>query len=160
MSTVLWPAAHTPAGAAIHVVNSGTSTAPPEAVWAWLTRPDRWGEYYNNARRVRHVSGPWPAVGLGSVFTWLTFGAKVTTQITELEPYERLAWTGRGLGSRGHHAWVLTPRADGGTDILTEETQRGTVSTLFRPMLRPNMRTMHQRWVDNLAREAESGRLP
>lgn len=160
MTAVHWPAGHEPEGAAIHAVNTATSQAPPEAVWAWLARPDHWGEYYNNARRVRHVSGRWPDVALGSVFTWVTFGAKVTTQITELEPFERLAWTGRGLGSRGHHAWLLIARDDGGTDIRTEETQRGAASTLFRPMLKPNMLRMHQRWIDNLAALAETGRRP
>ncbi|WP_344596267.1 fumarylacetoacetate hydrolase family protein [Streptomyces violaceusniger] len=160
MSTVLWPGGHAPDGAALHVVNTATSTAPPEAVWAWLTRPDRWSEYYNNVRRVRHVSGPWPIIALGSTFTWWTFNTRVTTEVTEVEPYERLAWTGHGLGSRGHHAWILTARADGGTGIHTEETQRGAASRLFRPVLVPNMRREHQRWVDELGRRAETGRRP
>lgn len=113
--SVHWPLGHEPAGAAINEVNTGRSSASPEAVWAWLVRPDRWKEYYGNARRVRALSGPWPEVELGTVISWLTFGAPVRTEITEFEPFERLAWTGSGLGSRGHHAWVLTARGDGGT---------------------------------------------
>ncbi|QNR39528.2 SRPBCC domain-containing protein [Mycobacterium avium] len=160
MSTVQWPAGHEPAGAAIHETNLGASRAAPEAVWAWLVRPDRWHDYYSNAKRMRTRGGPWPGVELGSRFSWVTFGAPVTTEITEYEPQERLAWTGSGLGSRGHHAWVLTARSDGGTDIRTEETQRGAASKLLSPVLAPAMRRMHQRWVDNLARIAESGRRP
>lgn len=159
MSTVHWPAGHEPAGAAIHEVNRGRSEAAPEAVWAWLTRPDRWGEFYSNARRVRHLGGHWPEVGLGTRFSWVTFGAPVTTEITEFDPPHRLAWTGSGLGSRGHHAWVLTPAEDG-TSILTEETQRGLASTLLSPVLAPAMRRMHQCWVDNLARIAATGTRP
>jgi hypothetical protein len=37
----------------------------------------------------------------------------VITKVTEFEPYERLAWTGSGRGSRGHHAWILLPEQEG-----------------------------------------------
>jgi hypothetical protein len=121
MSTVHWPAGHEPAGAAIHEVNSGRSVATPELVWAWLVRPDLWHTYYANVRDVRHIAGPWPEIGLGSRFSWVTFRAPVITEVTEFEPHERLAWTGSGRGSRGHHAWILLPE-EGGTFIHTEET--------------------------------------
>jgi hypothetical protein len=107
MSTVHWPAGHEPAGAAIHEVNSGRSVATPELVWAWLVRPDLWHTYYANVRDVRHIAGPWPEIGLGSQFSWVTFRAPVITKVTGFEPYERLAWTGSGRGSRGHHARIL-----------------------------------------------------
>jgi hypothetical protein len=77
MSTVHWPAGHEPAGAAIHEVNSGRSVATPELVWAWLVRPDLWHTYYANVRDVRHLAGPWPEIGLGSHFSWVTFRAPV-----------------------------------------------------------------------------------
>jgi hypothetical protein len=150
VSTVHWPTGHEPAGAAIHEVNSGHSEAPPEQVWAWLARPDRWDTYYDNVSKVRHISGPWPELGLGSRFSWVTFGVPVTTEVVEYEPYQRLAWTGFGRGSRGHHAWILTPDARG-TTIHTEETQRGVLSKLSGPFLRPRMLREHQNWVDQLA---------
>ena len=157
MSVIQWPAGYEPAAAAIYETTTGSSHASPEAVWAWLVRPDRWGDFYSNVRRVRHVGGPWPEVALGTIFSWVTFNVPVTTEVTEYERYERLAWTGGGLGSGGHHAWVVTPREDGGTDIQTEETQHGVVSKLLSPVLAPRMRRMHQLWVDNLARIAEDG---
>jgi hypothetical protein len=73
MSTVHWPAGHEPAGAAIHEVNSGRSVATLELVWAWLVRPDLWHTYYANVRDVRHIAGPWPEIGPGSHFSWVTF---------------------------------------------------------------------------------------
>jgi hypothetical protein len=66
-------------------------------------------------------------------------------------------WSGRG--SRGHHAWTLLPEA-GGTSIHTEETQRGLPSRILGPFLRPAMRREHQKWVDNLAQIAASGKGP
>ncbi len=157
---IRWPAGHEPDGATVHVVNRGRSPAPPEALWAWLVRPDTWRTFYVNARRVRPQAGPWPQVTLGSRFSWITFGAPVTTTITEFEPFERLAWTGTGLGSAGHHAWLLTPDGAGGTRIVTEETQRGRAVAVLRPALRPAMHALHQRWVDSLAALAQTGRRP
>ena len=155
VTAVRWPPGHEPAGADVHAVNVTESSAPPEAVWAWLVRPDRWNAFYGNALRIRHISGPWPELDMGTTFRWITFGAPVTTEVTECEPHARLAWTGHGLGAVGHHAWVLDPTPSGGTRITTEETQRGLAVKLLGPVLRPAMRWQHQRWVEGAARIAE-----
>jgi carbon monoxide dehydrogenase subunit G len=160
LSKIRWPDAHSPAGAAVHETNTAITHATPEAVWAWLVRPDRWSAYYGNASKVRHISGPWPEIALGTTFSWVTFHTKVTTEVTEFEPFHRLAWTGGGLGSVGHHAWLLTASGDSQTEIHTEETQRGTVSKLFAPRLRRNMHSWHQKWVDQLAEIAATERRP
>ena len=159
-SKVRWPAGQEPEGADVHVVNSASSAAGAAEVWAWITRPDLWGRYYANARLIRPQSGSWPQLQTGSRFRWMTFGAIVTTTVTEHEPFERLAWTGGGLGSVGHHAWVIEELGPGDTLITTEETQRGAAVRLLRPVLEPTMAHMHQRWVDGLARVAESGPPP
>jgi len=64
------------------------------------------------------------------------------------------------MGSVGHHAWVLEKTLEGGTRIVTEETQRGRAVALFRPVLKPRMQSMHQLWVENLAKIAESTHRP
>jgi len=156
---VHWPDAHVPEGASIYVSNRTPTVADPALVWAWLTRPEQWNRLYGNAKRIRHRSGPWPQLGPGSRFSWMTFGAPVTTEITAFEPYKRLAWTGHGLGATAHHAWLLN--ADGPEwEIITEETQRGTLPRLVRRVMRPQMLRQHQRWIDQLARLAESGETP
>ena len=151
MTDIHWPGEHAVAGADIHVVNSAVSTASPEQVWAWIARPDRWREIYPSAHRIRHLTGSWPELSLGSRFSWITLGAPVTTTVDEYEPYERLACSGTGPGARGHHAWLLRPAPGGGCEILTEETQRGLPVRILRPVLRPALQRMHQRWVDALA---------
>ena len=156
---VNWPVGHEPLGADVYARNTTDAAAPVEAVWSWLVQPDRWNAFYRNALRVRHVAGPWPRLALGSEFSWITFGAPVTTTVTECDPPHRLGWTGRGLGATGHHGWLLEPAATG-CRILTEETQRGIAVRLLRPVLAPAMRTMHQRWVEGAAHIAESGRRP
>lgn len=154
------PPGHEPSDAAINQVNTARSTASPEAVWAWLARPDRWDVYYRNARRVRHLSGPWPELALGSRFSWTTFNVPVTTEVTACEPFGRLAWSAQRRGLRAHHVWLLTPREDGGTEIYTQETQHGWVPRLFWPVILPSMRRMHQHWVDGLSEIAASGQRP
>jgi uncharacterized protein YndB with AHSA1/START domain len=133
--------------------------APPERVWAWLARPDLWPSYYRNARLVRHLEGPWPEIELGSRWRWLTFGALITSELVECEPHARLAWDASGLGARGHHGWVLEP-LDGGTRVVTEETQRGWGIALVKPALRPMMLRQHQRWLEGLARVAAESPPP
>ena len=157
--TVRWPMANAPEFASIHVVNSTRTTADPGIIWDWLTRPEQWHRFYGNAKRIRHRSGPWPRLGLGSRFSWITFGALVTTEITEFEPYERLAWTGEGLGATAHHAWLLDASGPD-LQLVTEETQRGFLPRLLRPVMRPAMLRQHQLWIDQLARLAESGETP
>jgi uncharacterized protein YndB with AHSA1/START domain len=152
-TAVRFPAESRPEASSFLARNQLQIAAPPERVWAWLTRPDLWPSYYGNARLVRHRSGPWPEIALGSRWRWLTFGALISSELVEMEPYERLAWSASGLGSRGHHGWVLEPR-DGGTHLVTEETQRGWAIALSKPLLEPLMVRFHQRWLEGLARVA------
>ncbi len=153
MSEIRWPDEHVPEGADVHAVNELRTDVAPEDLWPWLASPVLWQRYYRNALRIRHVSGPWPELALGSRFRWITFGVPVETVVEECEPPHRLAWSGRGLGATGHHAWLLKPGR-----ILTAETQRGLAARLLGPALRPQMHRWHQRWCEGLARAAAEGR--
>ncbi len=156
---IRWPEEHRPEVSAFLAVNELQIAAPRDSVWAWLVRPDLWSTYYGNARLVRHISGPWPEIEPASRWRWLTFGALITSEVVEHEPLERLAWSAQGLGSRGHHAWILEER-DGGTFVHTEETQRGWGISVAKPVLRPLMVRMHQRWLEGLAGKAAEGPPP
>jgi hypothetical protein len=150
MSQVLWPDGYAPAEASVYVVNTRTVVASPGEVWVWLARPDCWPRYYANARCIRHLSGPWPNLEVGSRFRWVTFGTVVTSVVTECQPPARLAWTWRGIGARGHHGWVIVAGRDG-CRIITEETVQGTLPRLLHRLVRPVMAYYHQRWLDGLA---------
>ncbi|MSO41725.1 MAG: hypothetical protein EXQ70_07540 [Solirubrobacterales bacterium] len=156
---IRWPEGHRPEDSAFLAVNELHVDSTVENVWAWLTRPDLWSRFYANARLVRPVSGPWPELELGSRWRWLTFGALITSEVVEIDPGERLAWSAEGLGSKGHHAWIFE-RRQGGTFIHTEETQRRWGINLVKPLLRPAMTRMHQRWLEGLARVASDGPPP
>jgi uncharacterized protein YndB with AHSA1/START domain len=154
-----WPDEHTPEASAFHAVNELLMPAEPEVVWAWLVRPELWSSYYGNARLVKHLGGPWPKLELGSRWRWLTFGAFITSEVVEYEPGQRLAWSAKSLAGSGHHAWVLRRQA-GDTFVHTEETQKGLGMQIIKPVLRPMMVRLHQRWLEGLSKVAAEGAPP
>jgi hypothetical protein len=101
-------------------------------------------------------SGEGPDLALGTRFSWTTLGVRVHTVVEECEPPYRLAWRGGGAGSTGYHGWVIEPRASGCL-IVTEESQRGLVSSLGRVFLRRALLHVHQQWLAGLAMKARQG---
>jgi uncharacterized protein YndB with AHSA1/START domain len=158
-TVISWPDEHTPENSVFHAVNELQMAAQPESVWAWLSRPDLWPTYYSNAKLIKHLDGPWPELALGSRFRWWSFGAFVTSAVVEFEPPERIAWDAKVLGGRGYHGWLLRPQ-EGGTYVRTEETQKGWGIVAAKPLLRPMMVRLHQRWLEGLARVAAEGPPP
>jgi uncharacterized protein YndB with AHSA1/START domain len=158
-TAIRWPEGHRPEESAFHAVNELQISAQPETVWAWICRPDLWASYYSNAKLIKHLGGPWPELGLGSRFRWLSFGAFVTSEVVEYEPHQRIAWDAKVLGGRGHHGWLLQAQA-GGTFVRTEETQKGPAIRIIKPALRPMMVRLHQRWLEGLSRVAAGGPPP
>lgn len=158
-SVINWPDGHRPAESAFHAVNELQIPAGPEVVWAWLVRPDLWPSYYSNAKFIKHLGGPWPELELSSRFRWLSFGAFVTSEVLVYEPGRRIDWDAKVLGGRGYHGWVLNPEA-GGTFVRTEETQKGPGIQVVKPVLRPMMVRLHQRWLEGLSRVAAEGPPP
>lgn len=154
-TNVVWPAGARPEQSPIHTSNQLVLAAPPERVWAWLVRAVRWPEWYGNARDVT-IEGGQRDLALGSRFSWVTFGVRVHTVVEEFVPNHRLAWSGKGLGASAYHGWVITPR-DGGSHVITEETQRGLVASAGRWPLRRGLRRWHHRWLEGLGRAAAGG---
>lgn len=108
---------------------------------------------------MRILSGPAPALAIGTRFRWTVLGVPVETVVRECTAPTRLAWSGTGLGAAAYHSWDLAPVA-GGCRVVTEETQRGLVPSLLRFVLRPLLRFTQVRWLDDLARAATAGPPP
>jgi hypothetical protein len=151
-----WPQDLAPGLASVHAHNELTTDLQPEAIWPWLVRATRWCELYSNCHRLRLHGEAGPDLRLGTRFSWWTFGVRVQTEVTELVPYEYLAWRGRGLGARGYHAWIFE-RQGGRTRLVTEETQRGLVPATFAFAFRFGLRYFHQRWLEGLVAAACHG---
>lgn len=124
-----------------------------EQAWAVLIRAADWPSWYANCRDVRFVLGGGPDLVLGMVFSWVTFGVRVTTTVTEFDPPHLLAWRGTGPGGRGYHSWLLQPR-ETGCRVVTEEVQHGLVPALTRWWIRPRLSYWHQRWLEGIGTRA------
>jgi hypothetical protein len=151
--TARWPDAARPEVSPVYSRAEVAVAAPPAAVFAWLTHAERWPEWYAQCTRVRIVSGPAPALGIGTHFRWTVLGVPVVTTVEECVPPFRLAWSGTGLGAAAYHSWDLEPTPNG-CRVVTEETQRGVIPSLARILLRPLLRFTQDRWLAALARVA------
>jgi hypothetical protein len=153
-SLVRWPPGMEPEIAPVYTRNELEMEAPPVAVWRWLVRATAWPDWYANSRNVV-IDGGGTDLAPGARFHWTTFHVRVHTVVEEFVPEERLAWSGKGLGARGYHGWVIEPRTTG-CRVVTEETQHGLVPSLGRLYLRRGLLREHQRWLEGLARMARS----
>ncbi|MDB5986060.1 MAG: hypothetical protein JWR16_1113 [Nevskia sp.] len=157
---IRWPSHYDPAQAAVHVRNELHIAAAPATVWAWLVRAPRWPQWYINARNVRALRGSPDQLAPGSRFAWTTFGVRITSEVQEFVPEERLAWDAKSLGVDAYHAWLLTPDANGGCTVLTEETQHGFVARGSAWLFPTRMQRFHQIWLESLRARALSGLPP
>src|SRR5450432_102972 len=152
---IRWPDRFLPDRAPVHVANTITVSAPPEAVWKVLIRAASWHEFYDNASRVVIEDGG-PDLFEEARFTWRTFGVDLETQVQEFEPFERIAWLATAPMIEAYHAWLILP-APGGCRVITEETQQGLAARAGRLLFPGRMERQHQLWLEGLARVARGG---
>lgn len=105
--------------------------APPEVVWIL-------------------DGGSKPA--LGTRDSQVTVGFPMSLNVTEYEPFSRLAWEavvdGDDAGSSAYHRRVISP-TDDGCHVLTEETQEGPV--FLEELGRENRGALyrsHRKWAE------------
>lgn len=145
-----WPAGLEPDRTPVSTRNTLLVPASPAVVWERLVDAADWPRWYAGAHDVVLAGGA-ERLAPGTEFRWRTLGVQVTCVVDRWERYRLLGWTGRALGSRGHHRWLLTPTS-GGTLVVTEETQAGVVPRVGRWWLRRALLGWHQRWLEGIAR--------
>lgn len=114
---------------------TGSVAASPEAVFAVLADPSRHDQIDGAGMLQGLVEGPPSITAVGQVFdmdmTQDPFGDyRMRNTVTEFEPARRIAWAPNlqppdsmahllgDLKPGGHiYGWLLTPNAEGGTDI-------------------------------------------
>ncbi|MEV7284959.1 SRPBCC domain-containing protein [Streptomyces sp. NPDC093252] len=155
-----WPTGYDPRAYPVHAYNEIRTSLPPERLWPVLTDAAAWPHWYGNARKVA-LQGGHDRLADRVTFTWVTFGMAITSRVHECIPTRRLGWIAQGsLGSLGYHRWDLTPTADGGSLVVTEEVQRMPLARLIGPLVRRAMEREHQNWLDGLVRVAAEAAEP
>ena len=154
--TISWPEKYHPDRTSVHVRNGLHIAAPAKSVWAWLVQAPKWPDWYSNSHNVCLQAEPSDQLGLGTRFTWRTFGVSIRSTVLEFVPHERLAWDALGTGVDAYHAWLITP-APGGCHVLTEETQYGWAASLGNRIFPNRMSHFHQIWLERLAVMAQTG---
>lgn len=148
-----WPPEEQPRGAQVFAHNERIVPAPPERVWNLLVEAQGWSEFYANAHFVELADPRQHRLQSGSVFRWFTFGFPLTSEVSPCKRPLRIGWRWWCRGAHGYHGWLIEPHALG-TRIITEETQRGVLPGLTRPIMQPLLWLAHNYWLRQLARQA------
>jgi uncharacterized protein YndB with AHSA1/START domain len=153
-----WPPGCEPARCPVFVRNQLVIPAPPERVFAWLERADLWPTWFARVTKL-HFDHGGPALAVNDVVDWHMLGAKIRVTVRRVERGRLLEWEGGASGVHAYHTWLLEPVA-GGTLVLTNETEHGSVPSLLSAYLRHALKDAHQSWLESLARVVATGDPP
>ncbi len=124
--------------------------APIQAVWKIQSDIDGWKNWQTDITKSQLDGELVP----NEIFKWTSGGFAVTSTIQEVVPQQRLAWSGKALGSFAKHIWMFKPQ-DGGTLVTTEESMEGWLISLLKPFVPGFLDKSLQVWTQNLKKKAE-----
>jgi uncharacterized protein YndB with AHSA1/START domain len=125
--------------------------ASPEVVWKVHTDINAWSQWQRSISSA-HVVAP---LAVGSRFSWKSGGFTITSTVHTLEPNQRISWTGKSLGSRANHTWLLQAQ-NGGTLVTTEESMAGWLVSLLRLLAPTFLDRSLDVWLHDLKNKAEA----
>ncbi|ORB70628.1 hypothetical protein BST45_05625 [Mycobacterium shinjukuense] len=123
--------------------------APTSTVWSWLSRPALYPYWYKGWPKVDFSTSKDAQLGPGDTFVAYVKGMKSPTNVIDFEPEHTIAWTGKRFGVRGVHSWVLAGNANS-TLVVTEETLRGVLPSMFPKVFINAGHQMHRHWLKQL----------
>ncbi|MBP1770028.1 MAG: hypothetical protein H6P96_646 [Candidatus Aminicenantes bacterium] len=108
--------------------------APIDTVWRILSDLEKWPSWNKSVSKIR-VNGPLEA---GTSFDWTAGSSRIVSRLEEVDPPQRIVWSGRMPGIRAIHVWEL--KADGdGTRVRTEESFEGLIVGLLRGLMKKTL---------------------
>src|SRR3990172_11368027 len=119
---------------AIHVERTIQINAPPERVWAVMSDVERWPEWTESMKSVKHLdSGDLGAGSKAKLRIRRSPNATVWT-VTELTPNRSFTWEAKSGGVKGVAKHVIEPDGSGSKVTLTVDLS-GIVATIFGPII-------------------------
>jgi hypothetical protein len=100
-----------------------------------------------------------PVLGEGSALTWEMLGSTIHVTVVRAQAPRVLAWEGGASGVHAYHAWLIEPKGKG-SHVVTVETERGPVPTLFGWTFEGSLRAAHDEWISGLATVSKDDRTP
>ena len=124
--------------------------ASPEVAWKIHTAINDWPQWQPSID-VARLEGP---LAVGSIFQWKSGGLTITSTIQVVEPNQQIGWTGKALGTRAGHIWILNPHNDG-TMLTTEESMEGWLVSILKLIMPKFLEGSLDTWVQSLKSKAE-----
>ncbi|MEM9391011.1 MAG: SRPBCC family protein [Bacteroidota bacterium] len=156
MINIKFPEEFHPSKSVVHARNELFIPASPESIWFWLTNAVTWPEWYPNSSNVVLIDQEeGEQLKKYSKFKWKTFGTNIISEVNEFVPNAKLAWVAKGRGLVAYHTWLIVAQ-DQGCQVITEETQRGWLPSLFSWFIKKGLLKQHQIWLEGLKMKAIS----
>lgn len=125
--------------------------APLQTVWQIQSDINGWNDWQTDISRSQFDGELKP----NAVFKWISGGFTVTSTLQEVVLQQRLAWSGKSLGSVAKHIWLFKAQ-EGGTLVTTEESMEGWMISLFKPFAPGFLDKSLEVWTQNLKKKAEA----
>ncbi len=94
--------------------------APIDKVWSLLTGINQWANWQPDVSSAKTEGD----LSVGTIFKWKAKGMNIASTIQELEPTQKIGWTGISLGMTAIHIWEFEPKGRS-TRVVTNESLRG-----------------------------------
>lgn len=124
--------------------------APVAVVWEVLSDIRNWPTW-NHAVSTVSMFGDFEPL---TDFHWKADGVTIISTLQEIEPQQRLLWTGRTPGIRATHLWQFDEQ-DGQTRVRTEETFEGLMARFLKGPLSKMLSSSLEQGVQSLKKESE-----
>lgn len=124
--------------------------ALPEVVWKTHTNINNWSHWQPDIDKAR-LKGP---LAPESTFQWKAGGLSITSTIQLVEPEQQICWTGKALGTRAEHSWMIKGH-NNGTIVTTEESMEGWLINILKFIMPKFLEKSLDTWLENLKSRAE-----
>ena len=152
---IRWPDEYKLSEADFYIHNRTDIKASPETVWNILIQAKTWPNWYEGMSNVKVQGSSEGTLKDRSYFTFRTMGRDFDGTIREFVPFQRLAWETTNKKLNAYHAWLIVPTEEG-CRVITDESQHGKLARLQKAFLPRKLQNLHDLWLAELKRKAES----